>query len=1587
MHPSLAAFGAAGGLPPWSVTPDISGSPRSWPVSPPTPAGSNAAPALSNTSSGPVLHATASPATPPANAPTQSSDNAGTPVGPGPDTSPDPLFPLSCDEAAALAHTVLVTDNNGGTLPRLAGAGPWAPAPHCEASSTTTTTLGSAIDCARTSTSTTTSAPRGLEPPACQTTTAPSRRDHTHAVLLLAAPNSRPRALRFGCREMLQRPLGTLLQTAYATDPGLMGRRLRFCPRTLLSSHREPMIMATFESDDAFEVQAWIDVRGPTPQFYTRGIWRGMTHEELLERLAIPVHYDQPWRVYVNGALSDSWIDFYEGCLITVCRTPRDAITSPITALFPSFVQLRCANMPLEVPPIEASRSEPDAFRSALATCIMDAIDDLDLEDWSTTALVASAEFGAVAIASGQRLPASADQIQLRVDELWPLHYAEHITDCRDVLQDSCLYLARSRTQPGFFWFVVAEDSLDMFCLPQNVDPEDGVPAPSGLFAMPIRRAPGWGLFRWAPSQAALSRPNIVDQLDVQNLSSMDSESSMWASVSEASSGNTTDDTDVLSTESPDPEAASSVALLQVKTALLRAVPTPCRSRACQPPVLTGLDACSPMKDSSADRLVSLTVWRLDSPPLHFQFPADSDVSAVDTLLQAHVGGLEISSRLIPIYPPCGEGLHCALIDNAAPVRILVFVTQCDWQHRSLISVPQSPSVAEVLCAIGRQHGRLTLSGCPWLGGEAGSYQGMHLCYHADGGPIPPSQTFSETSTPVTETTPPLAPGHNRAESSTGPSDGFQGYMDGPTVLRLQDCIAPPTAISLKSLHVESRAESFCQLGEDFGLDGFCLDFGLLPDPHPATLQALRVMPVRSVAQRPEAVHLYTDGSFASSDGAGGWAVTALTLSSGTWHWAGFLSGRLSDRDDTTAFGFDSVNPHVAELVALLIALSTATATPGVDCCIFYDAQAAAAIADCTATSSKHPTLVRSLVSMRHLATMQCRSLSMSHVSAHQGHPWNEAADSVAKAAARRLFTASPSLHHLLATIQQGSLHWLWWSLDQRCLSGTLPPLDEHGCPSSTSPVLGRRHSLSSVPGMPSMLTVAERRPPSLGLCTLNIATYNCTTIRQEHDRRWLEQCFAKDSLHVIGLQETRTDPGLRYRQGPFLCICSPSRNGNLGCQIWLNLSIPVTSVDGTAVTFDPQSVTVLHRSPRLLAISGCVGSKLFCFLSGHAPIADAPAAEKDEWWTSFDDVMRLVPRNAVPIICIDANARYCAAEPSSAAEAFPDGDNAERLTALLSEHCLLTNSTHDTSGKRLVSWVSPSGKPALLDYVAFPGEFHGCTHTIGRPPNFVDPLGFDHTPVMITLKWHDTTRAHCSRPQFDRVAMATPEGARTLERIFQSCPSIPWSLHPDDHLQIINDHIFNALLVAFPHASSRPRRRHVSPDLWTAIRQRRHCRRLIFRNKSLWHRHLSALLFGAWKAACHGSDTSVTATHFGAALRWPSRCRALRLANARLAIILRKLHLCIHRMDLRDAATFARQQMKESRQAGPAEMAHLLRSILKQGRRYKPPRVSPAIQVDFGSSRLWRRPLPSRSTGASALSLTLRRAVMLFRTFLLLRT
>ena len=1415
-----------------------------------------------------------------------------------------------------------------------------------------------------TTTSSTTQSPLCLPvhtPSTTTTSTAPSQAGRPLVLLACSVPGDRPRCVRISKGEHVCQALWDILQAPGRVLPAAPVWTLATCPRTFSSKESGRLVLTTFVSEDPFWCNVWIDLRTHPASLFTASVELDCPTTALVTRFC-PDQRDM--LVYMDGALAGDTPTLRNGCVLTICPTPQDGQTEPLSHLFGHHPSLQVLRFPLRIPrcilELERARQAaahwavPIAYSSfrrefffRLSLEVQRRADTVGIAPHQAIIAICCPEFGVCKTTVGSRVAPTASQLRPFLREVWPELLDYHIFDTGEFFGDATYYVLGHPHSPMVAWLQVGGEHDDVLFLPPGIHPEHGIPCPSGQHPHVYRCEGAWGLYGMragAPttrgtatgSSASLARP-VWNTAQTDVLADNSSEESLFRSP--------------VCGDSPTEEAgAAGIAHHSTEGAPQTTTDNGGEPSEAAEAHLTGNESCTDDSDASSflqhrahlrqtlkgthalssakwhedtsnigvamnpgptcptgdSEHADITVWALDTPPKLLRLPVSATAAEADAALSSLLGRSLLSSCLLPIYPPCQDRLHCALAQNLdLSSNCLVFVTADGSHVRKLLHVPLPCTAGSLAQLFGHGPGSFTLSSVPWSGSADGMYHGMHLFFeataHADADKVcrmrkvptpcrmrsaPPRQVLST----VAETTPPAAPVLNRASSFSPPQDGVRGVADAPPVLALDEHV-PPAVVPCRPMSFNSSLDSMLTLLSDMSLDAFCKDFHRIPSPHLATTQALKSTETWTSDCPIDEVCFYTDGSYSHKNDTGGWAVVALVCSRGHWLWAGFMSGHLAMPHLPEALGYDCISPHSAELVALLHALCAASALQGIHCHIRYDAQAAAAIADCTAAPTKHITLAKGLASLRHIATLQCLSLTMEHVSAHQGHAWNEAADSIAKAAASQVFSCCPSGHHLATCLRDGTLHWLWWTVDPRCLCGELPPLAEDGSPLAIAPVRERTHPLTSVPGVPRAILTHGLEDGHQGSLQLNIATYNCTTVSRQHDREWLTRCFAKDGLHVIGIQESRTDPGLRFRQDDYLCLCGPCQQGNLGCQIWLNTTIPISNTGEAAAFFEPSSVTFICRHPRLLAISVMVGRKLFCVLSGHAPHAAAACQEKDEWWNLLDTTFRRLPRNAIPVLCIDANARVLANAPSTAREAPPDGDNAERFATFLTEHSLQTSSTHNHKGRPVVSWVSPAGKPALLDYVAFPQELQSCSVTWGCPSHFVDPLGFDHTPVMLSLAWQDLVQPTRAAPGLDTKAMATAEGKSAINRILATCPSPHWTVHPDDHLQMINDHVYAALQNAFPMSRCAPAKRHISDELWAAVRERRHCRRLIFYNKVTWHKHLSELIFNAWKAARKEFRASATHAAAVATANWPRRCRSLRMANARLALVVRRLH------------------------------------------------------------------------------------------------
>ena len=252
---------------------------------------------------------------------------------------------------------------------------------------------------------------------------------------------------------------------------------------------------------------------------------------------------------------------------------------------------------------------------------------------------------------------------------------------------------------------------------------------------------------------------------------------------------------------------------------------------------------------------------------------------------------------------------------------------------------------------------------------------------------------------------------------------------------------------------------------------------------------------------------------------------------------------------------------------------------------------------------------------------------------------------------------------------------------------------------------------------------------------------------------------------------------------------------------------------DGNA-TFNTSQAVLVHSAPRILAVVLKIGRTVFGVIVGHAPTSGTTDDEREEWWAQLDAVARKLPRGAIPMLLLDANARVTASAPDCTfVEARIDNHNAQCMASLLRGRRLATSPLHLPTGKRPVTWVSPTGTEAQLDYVVLPEELAARARTVGEPAGFTDHNGIDHKVLAVQVDWQDEVRVRPQLPRFDVQAMRTPQGRDRLRQIYSQVPDVPWALHPDSHLQIVNDYLFCALEQHFPVRAAKPRQIHVSEE------------------------------------------------------------------------------------------------------------------------------------------------------------------------------
>ncbi|CAE7835275.1 unnamed protein product [Symbiodinium sp. CCMP2592] len=740
----------------------------------------------------------------------------------------------------------------------------------------------------------------------------------------------------------------------------------------------------------------------------------------------------------------------------------------------------------------------------------------------------------------------------------------------------------------------------------------------------------------------------------------------------------------------------------------------------------------------------------------------------------------------------------------------------------------------------------------------------------------------------------------------------------GRTSVRLSECLPlqPSTDVDgppqrQVSLQCGVTPDMFDFIFRDFGLELFDLDWKDVPALPSCSRGFVALLPRIDRAKPIEAIQLYVDGSYYPDTGQGaraGWAISALGLQRGVWGWIGLCATSTPARGSSRTLQTSVGSSYEVELAALCYALAVACALPA-PTMVGYDSTSAGDIAKGVVTAEVQTGLTSAVASLVHLLDVLGRQPNFLHIKSHQQHPLNELVDCAAKAAANgHICSHVPDT--LAAAEREGVLSWLWAAIGALASVPALTPagllLDCN--PPATEPAL-------------SELVVDT---PCSGRTVLHfqVASYNCLSLASQAQKESLCDQFRRAGASIIGLQETRVTGEARQHSADFHIIASDADQGQHGCLIWFSKKAILGWLDDTPLHWDGAGFSVVLRRPRLLLVLAKVGTYRIAVLCAHAPTSRATIGVRRAWWEELHRAFGMIPCNCVPLVTIDANARL-ATPPQS------DEDNAALLRRFLARHDLAHSACQGDDGSEIGSWISPLGNATCIDYVLYPRSLHGGVKSLGVFSGFVGLVEHDHKPVRIELSVRQEVTVAQSRPRLDLQCLRTPRGQRALQEMLRAMPLVPWNTGVDMHLDAINRHIMQGLEKICPKAQAFARKRITSARTWDLIRRRRELRRQSHQ-QCLHMRH--ALLVDCFRSWRRGARTVSVDTHL----------QGLHLGF--LGLQIKRISRRITQSAKQDSAEASRQIFQDARQAGPEKLHKLFKGVLKTGRGYKKPNLTPAL-------------------------------------------
>ncbi|CAE7722823.1 unnamed protein product, partial [Symbiodinium sp. CCMP2456] len=712
--------------------------------------------------------------------------------------------------------------------------------------------------------------------------------------------------------------------------------------------------------------------------------------------------------------------------------------------------------------------------------------------------------------------------------------------------------------------------------------------------------------------------------------------------------------------------------------------------------------------------------------------------------------------------------------------------------------------------------------------------------------PMPNSSDFSDPSPPEGDGPygPPPPQPVNRSRSPRRRSGEPQGpHMDGnergTTAVRLADYVHPPQFdISKENILFPGVQENIRTLMRPWSPEWLKPDLSQC-DMKQTTKERLRETAHWADilgAQDPFSLHIYTDGSWLAPRKLGGYGVVLLLMTTTATALFGVL-GEQTQGNSQSPWDFEGPpalkNEQLAIGAALLWLVQARTYFGPATVSLHYDCLAAGLPAKgewpSTTDFSKR---LRDL--QRWADSILPSPICYQHVKAHVGEPFNEMADSIAKAAAVGATYAAPP-HHVARKLLEEDFSWV---AIMNSLSGAA------AYPWAEGPSLSWRQeehdwatTLSPQQLIPTTCTNYGKNEEAVVDFETVVVTWNVQGIGGQH--RYIEEQLQHLQCGIALLQETK-HPSSLCSSSRFLRL-STQADKHWGVAIWLSNTCGALRIAGKPITIKEADLYVCYESPRLLILSIAVGNAKVIVFSAHCPHS-GNREEARQFLLHLQEELRPDKKQALIIGGIDLNGRIEINVPGVTGDlqhGEPDATGIE-AAALCRDLGLWVPTTYSRYHRgQLATYRHPQATEHRIDYVLQGGaaEIQEASTTV-RQDLDAGGAGDDHWPVSARFRGRlqpikNTRRLW--RPKFDVAKMLTVPGREIIAQAMNTYSPPPWTTHPDQHCQHLNDFIHSILDRHFVKEAEGPRASYITEEMWDLRQKKMNFKKRVRHRATLW--------------------------------------------------------------------------------------------------------------------------------------------------------